>query len=208
MDNHLRARKLGGKGTPRVPPKRSTQSPEIILRGLMSSYKVNNVDPHMAILNTDKNYIFQKPKLQSISNGKNCNAFVLTGKGEVQGDIPNDFEEAASQLRNAGVENGMRLNECEEENKQGVERSETDENGKQDVERNITTSLSQGETLEETKSELLKSAEHEDATNTLVAEKEYEVTKDEESSLDETCEKAENSKEMGTNGGKNSKRYD
>lgn len=135
MDNHLRARKLGGKGTPRLPPKKSTQTQEHILRGIIGSYKTNNIDPVMAVLNADKNFVFEKPKLQCINLGKNNNAYLLTGKSvEQKMGIPDDFEEAASQLNNVETEDATNSSVVDNNYVEGKESSgdEKDETEKEE----------------------------------------------------------------------------
>lgn len=103
---HSKARRIGGKGTPRLPPKKQVTTPaEIHLNTLTRSF--TTLAPKCAIINTPEGMqIFDKPGLKVCQgSGKVPVAYLLTGKGVSQafpskneGDLPLTQESLVDQM--------------------------------------------------------------------------------------------------------------
>lgn len=107
MENIPKARRIGGKGTPRIPPKKTKDSASDVLDQTMASHKKNTVkvDAAAVVIEGENETIsFNKPEMNAILCGKKeAICYLIKGKGEVckkseKEDVPDDFEKAAEEL--------------------------------------------------------------------------------------------------------------
>ncbi|KAM0686027.1 hypothetical protein COBT_002756 [Conglomerata obtusa] len=107
MQNLQKARRIGGKGTPRIPPKKITDTSNDVLAQTLLTFRKNSVkvDASAAVISGDETLSFIKPEMSAIlGSKKEPVAYVLRGKHDVVrnknavADVPADFEKAAEEM--------------------------------------------------------------------------------------------------------------
>ncbi|KAM0674547.1 hypothetical protein GVAV_002165 [Gurleya vavrai] len=142
MQNLQKARRIGGKGTPRIPPKKIVDSATDILNQTILAHKKSTVkvESSAAFIVGDENISFSKPDITAIrGNKQEPIAYIIRGKSQIDSkaveekkieDVPEDFEKAVEEMENE--EFVEKIKEIVEEKKDDQEKEDQEDQEKED----------------------------------------------------------------------------
>lgn len=130
MNTNLKARRTGGKGTPRIPPKKQSHDTIPVTNKILSSFKKNTVGVPLQGAFFNENDVvseIKKPEFNAITGGNKLPvAYFLRGKrqifdvGQIKG-VPDDFEKAVEEMKADHQHDGECCSNANKSDKHGAE---------------------------------------------------------------------------------------